>query len=167
MPLSNQIEKYMEAEARKHRIPLNAKLELLPVCNLNCRMCYIRTDMETVRAQGGLLPVEAWLTLARELRDAGTLFLLLTGGEVFLYPGFEELYTQLIEMGFSITLNTNATLIDERVMSWLASARRSWSAFRSTARATRPMKCSAGRRTPLQKSIVRSICCSRIGFASS
>lgn len=120
MPLTNQIEKYMEAEARRHRIPLNAKLELLPVCNLDCRMCYIRTDMETVRAQGGLLPVETWLSLARELRDAGTLFLLLTGGEVFLYPEFETLYTQLIEMGFSITLNTNATLIDEKVMAWLA-----------------------------------------------
>lgn len=120
MPLSNQLEKYMEAEARKRRIPLNAKLELLPVCNLNCRMCYIRTDMETVHAQGGLLSVETWLSLARELRDAGTLFLLLTGGEVFLYPEFETLYTQLIEMGFSITLNTNATLIDEKVMAWLA-----------------------------------------------
>lgn len=120
MPLTNQIEQYMEAEARRRRIPLNAKFELLPVCNLNCRMCYIRTDMETVRAQGGLLPVETWLSLARELRDAGTLFLLLTGGEVFLYPEFETLYTQLIEMGFSITLNTNATLIDEKVMTWLA-----------------------------------------------
>ncbi|MGN0991948.1 MAG: radical SAM/SPASM domain-containing protein [Candidatus Ventricola sp.] len=120
MPLTNQIEQYMEAQARRRRMPLNAKLELLPVCNLNCRMCYIRTDMETVRAQGGLLPVETWLSLARELRDAGTLFLLLTGGEVFLYPEFETLYMQLIEMGFSITLNTNATLIDEKVMTWLA-----------------------------------------------
>lgn len=120
MPLTNQIEKYFGKEARKHRMPLSVKFELLPVCNLNCRMCYIRTDMETVRAQGGLLPVETWLSLARELRDAGTLFLLLTGGEVFLYPEFETLYTQLIEMGFSITLNTNATLIDEKVMSWLA-----------------------------------------------
>lgn len=120
MPLTSQMERYMEAQARRRRTPLNAKLELLPVCNLNCRMCYIRTDMETVRAQGGLLPVETWLSLARKLHDAGTLFLLLTGGEVFLYPEFETLYTQLIEMGFSITLNTNATLIDEKVMIWLA-----------------------------------------------
>lgn len=119
MALTSRLEKLMEAEARRRRIPLNAKLELLPVCNLNCRMCYIRTDMEAVRAQGGLLPMETWLSLARELRDAGTLFLLLTGGEIFLYPEFEALYTQLSEMGFSITLNTNATLIDERAMAYL------------------------------------------------
>lgn len=119
MALTSELEKQMEAEARRRRIPLNVKFELLPVCNLNCRMCYIRADMEAVRAQGGLLMAEAWLTLARQMRDAGTMFLLLTGGEIFLYPGFEQLYVQLIEMGFSITLNTNATLIDEKVMAWL------------------------------------------------
>lgn len=120
MPLTSQFEKYIEVEARLKRMPVNVKFELLPVCNLNCRMCYIRTDMETVRLQGGLLPAERWLALARELKDAGTLYLLLTGGEVFLYPGFEDLYAQLCDMGFSITLNTNATLIDEKVAKWLS-----------------------------------------------
>ena len=120
MPLINNVEKYLEDEARRLRIPLNGKIELLPVCNLNCRMCYIRTDMETVRARGGLLPVETWVSLGREMRDAGTLFLLITGGEVFMYPEFERLYSELYEMGFSITLNTNATLIDEKVVAWLA-----------------------------------------------
>lgn len=120
MPLINDMEKYLEDEARRRRIPLNAKFELLPVCNLDCRMCYIRTDMAAVRAQGGLLSVEKWLSLAKQFRDEGTLFLLLTGGEIFLYPEFERLYTALYEMGFSITLNTNATLIDEKTVSWLA-----------------------------------------------
>lgn len=47
------------------------------------------------------------------MKDAGTLFLLLTGGEPLLYPNFKELYLKLREMGMIITLNTNGTLIDE------------------------------------------------------
>jgi len=120
MPVTNEIEKYLEAKARKNRTLLSAKIELLPVCNLNCRMCYIRTDMETVRTQGGLLPVEKWLFLAKQLREAGTLFLLLTGGEIFMYPEFERLYEGLCKMGFLITLNTNATMIDEKRIDWLS-----------------------------------------------
>lgn len=120
MPLTNDLGKYLEDEARRRRIPINGKIELLPVCNLNCRMCYIRTDMETVRAQGGLLSAETWLSLAKQMRDTGTLFLLITGGEIFMYPEFDRLYAGLYEMGFSITLNTNATMIDEKVIDWLA-----------------------------------------------
>ncbi len=115
----NDVEKMLEEKARKRHIPLNAKFEILPVCNLNCRMCYIRSDMNTVRQNGGLLPPEKWIELARELRDAGTLFLLLTGGEVFLYPEFCKLYEALIGMGFYITIYTNATLIDDSVIEWL------------------------------------------------
>lgn len=120
MAITNQIEKALEAEARRLRKPLNVKLELLPVCNLNCRMCYIRTDMATVRRMGGLIPADRWLAMAQEMRDAGAYFLLLTGGEVFLYPEFRRLYAGLHEMGFSITINTNATLIDEETADWLS-----------------------------------------------
>lgn len=119
MPLINRIEKTIETEARTQRVLISAKIELLPICNLDCKMCYIRTNMDVVRKQGGLLTVEEWISLARELREAGTLFLLLTGGEIFLYPEFERLYRELAEMGFLITLNTNATLIDEETVSWL------------------------------------------------
>lgn len=120
MPMASRMEKELEAEARRRHIPLNVKMELLPVCNLNCRMCYIRTDMETVRRQGGLIEADRWLALAREMRDAGTYFLLLTGGEVLLYPEFRRLYAGLHAMGFSITLNSNATLIDEDTADFLA-----------------------------------------------
>ena len=68
---------------------------------------------------GGLKKTDDWIKLARELRDAGVLFLLLTGGEVFIYPEFRRLYEALSEMGFSITINTNATLIDEETVQWL------------------------------------------------
>lgn len=120
MALTSSIQKEFTKEAMRRRIPITANLELLPVCNLNCKMCYIRMSMDQVREKGGLIPAEQWLDLAHQLRNAGTLFLLLTGGEVFLYPRFRELYEAIYQMGFIITINTNATLIDEETAAWLA-----------------------------------------------
>ena len=56
---------------------------------------------------------DEWLALAQEMKQAGTLFLLLTGGEPLLYPDFKRLYLALKDMGMILTVNTNATLIDE------------------------------------------------------
>ncbi len=120
MGLSNHITERLMKQAMIERRPVKVNFELLPVCNLNCRMCYIRSDMDRVQAEGGLRPYEEWLRLAEEMREADVLFLLLTGGEVFLYPGFRDLYEQLYRMGFLLTINTNATLINEKAVSWLA-----------------------------------------------
>jgi len=119
MSVSNSIIDSLVAQAKAERRAITVNFELLPVCNLDCKMCYIRTDMETVRSCGGLIPAEEWIGLAREMLEYGSLFLLLTGGEVFLYPNFRYLYETLYDMGFLITINTNATLIDEKTVSWL------------------------------------------------
>jgi MoaA/NifB/PqqE/SkfB family radical SAM enzyme len=54
---------------------------------------------------------EQWLELARQARDSGMVFLLLTGGEPTLRSDFCELYEALAQMGLSISINTNGTLI--------------------------------------------------------
>lgn len=120
MGVTNSIQQMLCQEAAKRRKAITVNLELLPVCNLDCKMCYIRTDMEETKKQGGIKRKEEWLALAKELRAEGTLFLLLTGGEVFLYPEFRQLYEELYRMGFIITINTNATLIDEKTVLWLS-----------------------------------------------
>ena len=66
------------------RIPLTGAFELLPVCNLHCKMCYVRKSMAEVNALGGLKDTAWWLDCARQARDAGMLYPLLTGGEPFL-----------------------------------------------------------------------------------
>ena len=53
-----------------------------------------------MESQGRLKTAAEWLKLAQEAKEAGMLFLLLTGGEPFLYPEFWELYGELKEMGF-------------------------------------------------------------------
>lgn len=119
MGLSNSITEMLIRKAKTERRPVTVNMELLPLCNLDCRMCYIRSTPEETASLGGLKTPGEWLRLAEEMREADTLFLLLTGGEVFLYPGFRELYEGLYKMGFILTVNTNGTMIDREIVSWL------------------------------------------------
>lgn len=95
------------------KVPLYGVLELLPLCNLNCDMCYVRMSREEMEQVGRLCTIEEWTKVAEDMMKAGTLFVLLTGGEPLLYPNFRELYQKLRELGMIVTINTNGTLIDE------------------------------------------------------
>ena len=101
------------AQAKQTRTPVNGSIELLPLCNMNCDMCYVRLSREEMERQGRLRTADEWLEIGRQMKDAGVLFLLLTGGEPFLYPDFKRLYLGLRQMGMILTINTNGTLIDE------------------------------------------------------
>ncbi len=111
---------YLFHKASQSRIPLSGTFELSPVCNLACRMCYVRMTPQQVAAHGRpALPLARWLELAEQARSAGLLYLLLTGGEPFLWPDFWPLYERLTAMGFVLTVNTNGTLIDEAAIARL------------------------------------------------
>lgn len=115
-PIGNDastFERHLFQRAEANCIPIYGVLELLPLCNLRCDMCYIRMDRKDMEGESRLRSLNEWLSLAEEMKKAGTLFLLLTGGEPLLYPKFKELYTHLQNMGMIITINTNGTLIDE------------------------------------------------------
>lgn len=99
---------------------MTAAFELLPVCNLSCKMCYVRKSMDEVREKGGIIGGRQWLEWAEEAAEIGLLFPLLTGGEPFLHPDFEEIYSGMIGMAMQVSINTNGTLIDERTAEWLA-----------------------------------------------
>lgn len=99
--------------ATKKRIPIGGSLELLPLCNMNCDMCYVRLSREEMQQKGRIRSGEEWIELAKQMRDAGTLFILLTGGEPLLHPDFQRIYYELKKLGMIVTLNTNGTLIDE------------------------------------------------------
>ena len=109
--------------AGRERIPLIGNFELSPLCNFSCSMCYVRRGSAEVRAMGGLQSAETWLSLAKAARDAGTLWLTLTGGEPFLFPNFLELYEALSALGLVLSINSNGALIDERAMAVLRRCR--------------------------------------------
>ncbi len=109
----SSIERALIDKAESARIPITGSLELLPICNMNCNMCYVRMSPEEVNQKGKLRDWTEWVSVAGQMKEAGVLFLLLTGGEPLLYPHFKELYLELKKMGMYLTINTNGTLIDE------------------------------------------------------
>lgn len=115
-----RIVKYLYSRSAASHTPVSGTFELTPMCNMSCEMCYVRMTKAQMEQSGGRLrTVEEWLRFAEKAREKGMLFLLLTGGEPFLYPNFRELYEQLASMGFIISINTNATMIDEETVKWL------------------------------------------------
>lgn len=112
-------DRLLEKAARSH-LPIMSSFELLPVCNLNCKMCYVRKSMDDVRKEGGYKNAEWWLDVARDAADCGLLYPLLTGGEPFLHPEFEKILEGMLKMGLQVSINSNGTLID-----------RDWSMFLS------------------------------------
>lgn len=107
-------EQYLCEKATVNNIPINAILELTPMCNMNCNMCFARLTSEETKQKGGIWSTEEWIALGKELQKAGTMFVLLTGGEPLLYQGFKDVYLALRQMGMILTVNTNGTLIDEK-----------------------------------------------------
>lgn len=115
-----QVRKYFYQKAAGNLTPISGTFELTPRCNMNCRMCYIRMTEDELQARGREFTAEEWVDMGRTCVDRGMLFLLLTGGEPFLRKDFRQIYTGLKELGLLITINTNATLIDEETVRWLA-----------------------------------------------
>ena len=114
------VESRLASICQRNKIPMGGSMELLPLCNMRCKMCYIRQDPDEMKKIGRMLTLEEWIRIAKEAKEAGVVSLLLTGGEPFLYPDFRSLYHTLTDMGFVITMNTNATLIDENLAGFLA-----------------------------------------------
>lgn len=118
--VESRISRFLHAKASKAGIPLSGTFELTPCCNLSCRMCYVRKPMSEVQAEGGLVSAQKWIELGKAARDAGMLYLLLTGGEPLSRPDFREIYTALRNMGLVVSINTNGTLIDEEMVKFFA-----------------------------------------------
>jgi radical SAM protein with 4Fe4S-binding SPASM domain len=108
--------------AARDRQPAHGAFELTSRCNLSCRMCYVRHAAGDLMEAARELPASAWLELARQAVDNGMVFLLLTGGEVFLRRDFFEIYEPLTRMGLVLALFTNGTLITLDIAARLAQA---------------------------------------------
>lgn len=113
------IRRLLTLRAVGSKTPITGGFELTPRCNLNCKMCYIHMSAQECAQRGRELTAAQWLDLGRQAVDAGTIFLLLTGGEPFLRPDFQEIYLGLTKLGLSVSINSNGTLIDDRVVEWL------------------------------------------------
>lgn len=111
--VDSKAERELRDKAIRERIPFGGSMELIPMCNMHCKMCYVYQNRDEMERQGRILTCDEWLEIIGQARSEGLLFLLLTGGEPLLYPEFKRLYTSLIQMGIIVSVNTNATLINK------------------------------------------------------
>ena len=114
-----RLTEYLHMKASRTKTPISGTFELSPLCNMDCKMCYIKMSKEKQESIARLRTKEEWIELAQKAKEKGMLFLLLTGGEPFLVKDFKELYIELHKMGFCISINSNGTMIDEDVIEWL------------------------------------------------
>lgn len=108
----NDFSVYLEARARERGVPIHGQLELTPLCNLCCRMCYVRLGADELGGRA-LLSVDQWKDLIRQAVGAGMFQTTLTGGECLTYPGFDALYLYLHSLGCQVDILTNGVLLNE------------------------------------------------------
>lgn len=89
----------------ERHLPFSVHLDLTYRCNERCVHCYL--DHEDY---GEMTTAEVKRVLD-ELAEAGTLFLTLSGGEIFLRQDFFELLEYARALHFDVSLKTNALLI--------------------------------------------------------
>ena len=104
--------RYIADKARKKGVPITGQFELTPLCNFNCKMCYVHLNPEQLGQS--VLPVEAWKDIFRQAVETGMYHANLSGGECLIYPGFDELYLYLHSLGCEIGVLTNGYLLDEK-----------------------------------------------------
>lgn len=107
---------YLHARGADRGIPVSGTFELTARCNFSCPMCYVH--LRDAR-QEDELTAQQWLELARQARDQGMIFALLTGGEPFLRKDFFEIYRGMKALGLLISINTNASVMTEQILEQL------------------------------------------------
>lgn len=103
-----------------HRIPLTGAIEVTRRCPLECAHCYNNLPMGDQEARLSELTYEEHCRLLDEITEAGCLWLLYTGGEIFARKDFLNIYAYAKQKGLFITLFTNGTLITPKIADFLA-----------------------------------------------
>ncbi len=105
-----------KSRARASRIPISATLELTRNCNLSCRHCYLGDLTDASRRSAKERDTAAVKASLREWTDAGSLYLLITGGDPMMRPDFVEIYRCSRELGLLVTVFCNGTLVSPSVL---------------------------------------------------
>jgi radical SAM protein with 4Fe4S-binding SPASM domain len=101
------------------RVPISGSIEVTRRCNLTCVHCYNNLPLNNQNARRNELTYEEHCRLLDEIAEEGCLWLLYTGGEIFVRRDFLDIYSYAKKAGFLITLFTNATLITPRIAEYL------------------------------------------------
>lgn len=100
-----------------NRIPTGVQIELLPVCNFNCKFCYVKMTYEEVKSSNHhVMGIEEWKWYIDELTKLETAKVTFSGGECTLHPDFIKIYEYAYQKGFDINLITNGSCITDEII---------------------------------------------------
>jgi len=85
------------------RVPIGGSLELTQRCNNKCVHCYNNLATGDQEALAKELSLNEHYRIIDEITECGCLWLLLTGGEIFLRKDFLDIYTYAKQKGLTVT----------------------------------------------------------------
>lgn len=105
---------YLDRKARLRGTPIKGTFELTPLCNLDCKMCFVHLSAQQLaHSSKKMLTGEKWKQIMQDAINHGMMYALLTGGEAMMHPDFDDLYLFLREQGVQVTVNTNGLLLTQ------------------------------------------------------
>jgi radical SAM protein with 4Fe4S-binding SPASM domain len=116
-------QKLAAARREGQGIPSSGTIEVTHRCPLECAHCYNNLPMSDTAARQAELTTADHYRIVDEIVEAGCLWLLYTGGEIFARRDFLDIYAYAKSKGLIITLFTNATLVTEKIADVLARQR--------------------------------------------
>ncbi len=93
------------------KIPISVLFEITYRCNFNCSHCFYKFSRKEKE-----LKKEKIFEILNALKKSGTLFITYSGGEPFLRKDFLEILNKTVEMGFVVSIFTNGSLINEKIV---------------------------------------------------
>ncbi len=109
------VHRFLDAKAREKGVPLTGTFELTPLCNLDCKMCYVHMKHAVT------LSASQWISIMSQAIASGMMYARLTGGECLTYPGFREVYLYLRGRGIETSILTNGVLLNSENIEFLQS----------------------------------------------
>src|ERR1700723_4666015 len=82
------------------RMPMEVSIELTHRCPLNCQHCYNNLPMADKTARNSELTLVEYQRLLDEMAEAGTFWVLFTGGEIFAPADFLDILAYAKLNGF-------------------------------------------------------------------
>ena len=104
-------------KAINRRIPIAIQFELLPICNFNCKFCYIRMTPEEVKKSGHhIMLFDEWKEYVDQVCEMNIPSITFTGGECTLHPDFIRLYEYAYSKGLQVGMISNGSNITPEIL---------------------------------------------------
>lgn len=106
----DETENYIFDLMSERQIPFTATIEITDNCNLKCVHCYRTQD------SSNLWNVDNFEKTLQELKELGTLHIVLAGSEPMMHPDIVRIIEKIGQYGFVLTVQSNVTMLNNDIL---------------------------------------------------